>query len=348
MQNIAKKDNPIINLTKCEMQAVNNLIIANMKSQIAIVPQIADYIISAGGKRLRPMLLVACYKLMEKHFGKINEADKNQPTNHCALYGACIEFIHTATLVHDDVVDESLLRRGEKTANTVWGNQVVVLVGDFLFSRAFYLMASANKRATKVLANASVTLAEGEIMQLLTTNNLDTKVDEYLKMIECKTAVLFSAACKVGSVLFSENNNFKAEQTQNLIDNLENFGKYLGIAFQLTDDLLDYVGKPSNLGKDVGDDFKEGKITLPLLIVLQLATEKELKFLDKTIKNRNQQNGDFEIMIRLIEKYNAVELTEKEAMKYAEKATDELKQFKDSEMKTALEITAKMAIDRIK
>ncbi len=317
----------LLNLTNGDMKKINALITDNMQSEVPLIPQLAGYLISSGGKRLRPMLTIATAQMC---------GDK---TGLAPLYGTCVEFIHTATLLHDDVVDESDIRRGKESAHTVWGNQAAVLVGDFLFSKAFQLMARAdNANATTVLANASARLAEGEILQLLTTNNINTSMAEYMEMISAKTAVLFASACKVGGVL----SNVNIEQ-QNA---LYSFGENLGLAFQMIDDALDYDGEIENIGKNAGDDFKEGKITLPLLAVLEKANTEEKSFLHRCIVDKNQTEDDLNKMITLIDKYDAINITHEHARIFGEKAKESLSIFKNSEHKTALFHAVDYAISR--
>ena len=317
----------LLTLTKDDMSAIDTLILENMQSEVPLIPQLAGYLISAGGKRLRPMLTIATAKMC------------GDDSNLAPLYGTCVEFIHTATLLHDDVVDESDLRRGKASANTVWGNQATVLVGDFLFSRAFQLMSNAdNSPATSVLADASARLAEGEILQLLTTSNVNTTMDEYLDMIGAKTAVLFAAASKTGGVLA----NADAQKQQALY----NFGEFLGVAFQMIDDALDYDGNASDTGKNIGDDFKEGKITLPLLHVIKNADVSEKEFLHRCIVEKKQTNDDMETMQGLISKYSAIEATYNQANIYGKKAQNALDIFPDSVYKSALCEAVDYAIKR--
>ena len=317
----------LLRLTENDMKSVDKHIIKNMKSDVPLIPQLAGYLISAGGKRLRPMLAVATAKLC------------GYTGTHAPLYATCVEFIHTATLLHDDVVDESNMRRGQDSANTVWGNQAAVLVGDFLFSRAFQMMSGAgNTSTTQVIADASARLAEGEILQLLTSNNLDTTMEEYLDMIGAKTAVLFAASSMAGGVLA----NTDADKQ----DALYKFGEYLGVAFQMIDDALDYEGQATDMGKNSGDDFKEGKITLPLLAVLEKANTSEKEFLNRTISQKDQGDADMEIMQGLIKKYDAIATTYEMATLYGAKSKDALNLFPDSEYKIALCEAVEYAIRR--
>ena len=241
-------------LTRDDLQAVNAIILEHMRSEVPLIPQLASHVIAAGGKRLRPMLTLASAQL-------------------CSYRGrrqlglaACVEFIHTATLLHDDVVDESDLRRGLATANTLWGNKPSVLVGDFLFSRAFQLMVlDGSLEVLKILSDASAIIAEGEVAQLITANDTETTEADYLRVIGDKTAALFDAACRIGAVVGERS---EAEQ-----EALGRYGRTFGIAFQLVDDVLDYVANQAALGKAVGDDFREGKITLPVVLAFRAAFE---------------------------------------------------------------------------
>ena len=302
----------ILNLSKPDMQQVDDLIIAHMQSDIPLIPQLAGYLIHAGGKRIRPMLSCISARMCG-----INTHRQIQQT---AIYATCVEFIHTATLLHDDVIDNSDMRRGHPSAHTVWGNQATVLVGDFLFSRAFDLMANSDvPSATQVLSNASCRLAEGEILQLQTTQNLHTSIAKYLAMIEAKTAVLFAAAAKVGGVI--------ARQNTAVCNALYAYGENLGVAFQMVDDALDYHADADTMGKNIGDDFREGKTTLPVLTVWENATDTEKEFLNRTFAQGQQQQSDFKTMLELIEKYNALQTTFDMAKKYGDKAKQSLQQI---------------------
>ena len=240
----------IIALTADDLKGVNEVILEQMQSPVLLIPQLAGHIIAAGGKRLRPMLTLSSARLCgyteSRHIG----------------LAACVEFIHTATLLHDDVVDESDLRRGAATANAVWGNKASVLVGDFLFSRAFELMvADGSLEVLKILSRASTVIAEGEVHQLVTANDTDTTEQDYLEVIQAKTAKLFAAAAEIGAVV---SDRPAEEQTA-----LETYGDHIGMAFQLIDDVLDYSAQQTTLGKAVGDDFRDGKITLPIVLAFR-------------------------------------------------------------------------------
>ena len=257
---VAAVDNPLHrlhHLLSAELQQLNEILLANLNSELPVITEIAKYLIAAGGKRLRPLLLVACARMLGYRGNK-----------HTFL-AACVEFIHSATLLHDDVVDNSSLRRGQSTANLVWGNKISILVGDFLFSRSFRLMvAQGNLEVLAVLAETSNTIAEGEVMQLRNALNFEITVDDYLKIVESKTAALFSAACRVGALV--------ADSSAAVVAACSEFGKNLGIAFQLTDDVLDY--SQTDIGKERGDDFREGKITMPVLLAYQQGDAAEQEF----------------------------------------------------------------------
>ncbi len=310
-----------------DLKKVNKLILNNMESEVELIPQLAGHLISAGGKRLRPLLTLASAKLCNY------EGDK-----HIGL-AAAVEFIHTATLLHDDVVDSSESRRGQETANAVWGNQASVLVGDFLFSRAFMLMVKSDSlKVLAILANASAVIAEGEVTQLTTANNISTNEDTYLKVISSKTAALFSAACRIGAVI--------SDRTENEENALDQYGLNLGIAFQLMDDFLDYNGINNQLGKDVGDDFREGKITLPVILAFKRGNTKEKAFWQRTLENLDQSNGDLEQAIHLLKKYDALNETQIRARNYTETARTVLNQFPKGPYKTALEEVVNFCVER--
>ncbi|MEE8259059.1 MAG: polyprenyl synthetase family protein, partial [Sphingomonadales bacterium] len=256
-----------------DMNKVNAIILEMMESKVVLIPQLAGHLIASGGKRLRPLLTLASARLV-RYEGK----------RHCNL-AACIEFIHTATLLHDDVVDDSELRRGKESANTLWGNKPSVLVGDFLFSRAFEIMvADGSLRVLKILSTASSVIAEGEVMQLLTANNPETTEDTYMDVINAKTAGLFAAACEIAPVV--------AERPKKEEEALRAYGQNLGIAFQLIDDALDYSAKEAVLGKTVGDDFREGKVTLPIILAVRRGSKKEREFWKRTLQGGGQKTED--------------------------------------------------------
>lgn len=300
-----------------DIAKVNAVILTRMESPVALIPQLAGHIIAAGGKRLRPMMLLGAARMCgyrgPRHIG----------------LAASVEFIHTATLLHDDVVDDSDLRRGQATANTVWGNQPSVLVGDFLFSRAFQLMvADGSLDVLAILSNASAVIAEGEVMQLTTANDTDTSEAQYLEVIRCKTAVLFAAAARIGAVVASRP---KVEEQA-----LESYGLNLGIAFQLLDDVLDYTAVQATLGKSVGDDFREGKITLPIILAFLRGNDEEKTFWRRTMEDLDQNEGDLAHAMRLMNQHGVLTDTMERARHYSALARDALDIFPASPEKSAL------------
>lgn len=300
-----------------DLKACNALIIDRMQSPVELIPQLAGYIIAAGGKRLRPVLTLASARLCR--YG----GDRHQGL------AACVEFIHTATLLHDDVVDESDLRRGLASANAVFGNKASVLVGDFLFSRAFELMVEdGSLDVLRILSHASAVIAEGEVLQLTTSNDTGTSEQAYLDVIRSKTAELFAAACQIGAVV--------AERPSVEEDALFAYGLNLGIAFQLVDDVLDYSALQARLGKTVGDDFREGKITLPVLLAFQRGDEDERGFWRRTLEAREQAPGDLARAQRLIEQHQALRDTVERAHAYGEEALAALAIFPDGPERRAL------------
>ena len=306
------------NLVADQMHLVNDTILKRMDSPVALIPELAGHLINSGGKRLRPMLTLASSKLLGY------EGDKQ------IGLATAVEFIHTATLLHDDVVDESKLRRGKKPANLIWGNQATVLVGDFLFSRAFELMVESDSlRVLQILSNTSAVITEGEVLQLTVANDLSTTEETYLQVITAKTAVLFAAACEVAGVI-SEEYGEEAEKA------LEAYGKYLGIAFQLVDDALDYNAKRATLGKEIGDDFREGKITLPVILAYRRGTDEEREFWKRTIQKLKQEDGDLEHALELLTQHGTINDTIERARHYGAMAKDALAIFKDSEAKDSM------------
>ena len=314
-------------LTADDLRDVNDLIVRAMDSPVALIPQLAGHIVAAGGKRLRPMLTLASARMCGY-----------EGNRHKGL-SACVEFIHTATLLHDDVVDESELRRGLASANAVWGNQASVLVGDFLFSRAFELMvADGSLTILDVLSHASKVIAEGEVMQLTTSNDTSTGETAYLEVIRAKTAQLFSAACRIGAVV--------ADRPKIEEDALETFGMNLGIAFQLIDDVLDFSAKQAKLGKTVGDDFREGKITLPIILAFRRGGDEERVFWRRTLEDLDQRDGDLDRAIGLLEKHGALDDTVERARHYGAIARDAMGIFDDGPHKRALVDVIDFCIER--
>jgi octaprenyl-diphosphate synthase len=307
----------LMRLVRSDLDRVNSTILKHMESPVHLIPQLAGHLIAAGGKRLRPMLTLGAAALC----GYTGD-------RHIKL-AACVEFIHTATLLHDDVVDESKLRRGQETANTVWGNQASVLVGDFLFSRSFQLMVTdGSLHVLKILSGASAIIAEGEVQQLITTNDTTTSETAYLEVIQSKTAELFAAAARIGAVV--------ADRPKNEEEALTSYGTNLGITFQLVDDALDYSARQAQLGKTVGDDFSEGKITLPVILAFRRGSEEDRKFWNRTLGELKQVDGDLEQAQQLILKYGALDDTISRAQHYAAIARDALGLFSDGEPKRAL------------
>ncbi len=318
---------PLFQLLKADLARVNALIVERMDSPVALIPQLAGHIVSAGGKRLRPMLTLAAARLC----GYRGE-------RHLAL-AAAVEFIHTATLLHDDVVDASDLRRGRDTANAVWGNKPAVLVGDFLFARSFQLMvADGSLRVLDILSQTAAVIAEGEVHQLITANDTATTEAAYLEVVEAKTAALFAAASRVGAIV--------AERPAEEEDALERFGRNLGIAYQLVDDMLDFSARESEFGKSVGDDFRDGKITLPILIAFARGDAEERTFWRRTLEAGEQGPGDLDRAISLVERRGALAETRARARRYASAAADALAVFPDSPLRRALVETAAFTTQR--
>ena len=288
-----------------DLEAVNATILDAMRSRAPMIVEIAGHLIHSGGKRLRPLLTLAAARL----FGYQGE-------DHVRL-AAAVELIHGATLLHDDVVDGSSLRRGEQTANVLWGNKESVLVGDYLFAQAFELMvAVGDLRVLDVLSRASGVIAEGEVMQLATQKNLEATFEMYLAVVESKTAALFAAATQAGAIVAGA--DARSEEA------LRSFGRNLGIAFQLVDDALDYAGREQSLGKSVGDDFREGKITLPVVYAIDRANAADRDFWRRTIAEGRQRPGDFERAQEILDVTRALDDTFACARRYAARALDDL------------------------
>ena len=314
-------------LMAADMERVNATILTRTGSEVTMIPEVANHLISSGGKRLRPMLTLAMARLC----GYSGDG-------HIKL-AAAVEFMHTATLLHDDVVDESDMRRGKAAARMLWGNEASVLVGDFLLGQAFKMMVEVgNLPALDILSNAAAVIAEGEVMQLGAAKNTATTEDEYMAVIRAKTAELFAAACEVGPALAVRQ---KAEQAA-----CRSFGMNLGIAFQLIDDALDYGGKSAKLGKNVGDDFREGKITLPVVLSFRRGSESERTFWNERLTQGEIRDGDLDHAIALMTKHNAIEDTVGRARHYGAIATDALALVPPSEIKTALEEAVEFCIAR--
>jgi octaprenyl-diphosphate synthase len=317
----------LVALVARDMESVNGAILMRTGSQVAMIPEVANHLISSGGKRLRPILTVAMARLTD--YGG---------DGHVKL-AAAVEFMHTATLLHDDVVDESEMRRGRLAARMVWGNEASVLVGDFLLGQAFKMMVEVGSlRALEILSSAAAVIAEGEVMQLAAAKNTATTEDEYLAVIRAKTAELFAAACEVGPAL---SRRPKAEQAA-----CRSFGMNLGVAFQLVDDALDYGGKAAKLGKNVGDDFREGKITLPVVLSFRRGSESERAFWIRTLEKGEVTDRDLDTAIGLMTKHRAIEDTITRAQHYGAIAKDALALFPASAMKQALEEAVEFCIAR--
>jgi octaprenyl-diphosphate synthase len=318
---------PLVDLVAVDMDRVNATIISRTGSEVTMIPEVANHLINSGGKRLRPMLTLALSRLV----GYAGDG-------HIKL-AAAVEFMHTATLLHDDVVDESELRRGRLAARMLWGNEASVLVGDFLLGQAFKMMVEVGSlKALEILSSAAAVIAEGEVMQLAAAKNTATTEDEYIAVIRAKTAELFAAACEVGPALSGRQ---KAEQTAS-----RSFGMNLGIAFQLVDDALDYGGVASRLGKNIGDDFREGKITLPVVLAFRRGSDAEREFWRRTLERGETADTDLDHAIGLMAKHRAIEDTIGRAHHYGAIARDALALFPDSKMKTALAQTVDFCIAR--
>jgi octaprenyl-diphosphate synthase len=314
-------------LVTSDLERVNRVILEQSKSDTSLISDVAAHIIAAGGKRLRPCLTIASAKLC----GYAGE-------RHIRL-AACVEFIHTATLLHDDVVDESALRRGEQTANAVFGNQSSVLVGDFLFSRSFQLMvADGSLDVLKILADASATISEGEVQQLMVSHDLGITREQYEQVISAKTAALFAAACEIGAIV--------SEQPQQR-EPLRRYGHALGMAFQMADDALDYASSEAELGKTIGDDFREGKVTMPVMLAYQRGSPSERAFWEQAIAGDAPFTDAMLVEAkRLLKQHSAITNTLALAEQYRDMALQALASFVDSEAKAALEDAAEFAVRR--
>jgi octaprenyl-diphosphate synthase len=310
-----------------DMRRVDALILERLDSHVELIPELARYLIEAGGKRVRPMITVAAANML----GHRDAAP--------IRLAAAVEFIHTATLLHDDVVDESGMRRGKIAANLVWGNASSVLVGDFLFARSFSLMVEAGSmKALGVLSAAASTIAEGEVRQLSAVKDIGMTVETYMQIIDAKTAALFAAAAQVSGIVAGRP---AAEEAA-----LEAYGRELGLAFQLVDDALDYGGAAAKLGKSVGDDFREGKVTLPVALCLREAQGEEASFWRRTIAETRQSDGDFEQALAYLGRHGALEATLDQARTHARRAREALAVFPANEWRAALEDLADFVVDR--
>ena len=318
---------PLQALVDADMRLVNQLIVERLDSPIRLIPELAGHLIAAGGKRVRPMLTLIASQLCGYHGAR-----------HLKL-AAAVEFIHSATLLHDDVVDQSDLRRGLATANAIWGNKPSVLVGDFLFARAFQLMVEdGSLDVLSILANASAVIAEGEVAQLMTANDANTTEDAYIRVVTAKTATLFAAAAQIGAVI--------AERPGSEVEALRFYGESLGIAFQLVDDVLDYSAREVVLGKSIGDDFRDGKITLPIVLAFGRGTEEERRFWRRTLENSEQGTDDLARAIGLLERHGALADSLARAASYGDLATDALAVFPASPAKQAMLDLVDFCIER--
>jgi octaprenyl-diphosphate synthase len=319
--------NPMIALVAADMNAVNQVILDRMQSEIPLIPELAGHLIAGGGKRMRPMLTLASARLLD--YGG---------TRHHKL-AAAVEFIHTATLLHDDVVDGSDLRRGRRTANIIWGNPASVLVGDFLFSRSFELMVEdGSLKVLKILSHASAVIAEGEVNQLTATRQVELGEDRYLDIIGAKTAALFAAACRIAAVV--------AERPEGEEAALDAYGRNLGIAFQLVDDAIDYTSDAGTMGKDAGDDFREGKMTLPVILAYARGDEDARRFWRDAIAGRRASDEDFAQAVRLVQESRSVDDTLARARHYGQRAIDALGAFANGKAKDAMVEAVEFAVAR--
>jgi octaprenyl-diphosphate synthase len=318
---------PMMNLVAEDMNAVNSVILARMQSRIPLIPELAGHLIAGGGKRLRPMLTLATARLLD-YAG----------TRHHKL-AAAVEFIHTATLLHDDVVDGSAMRRGKQTANLIWGNNASVLVGDFLFSRSFELMVEdGSLKVLKILSHASAVIAEGEVNQLTAQRRIETDEDQYLDIIGAKTAALFAAASRISAVV--------AERPEAEELALDAYGRNLGIAFQLVDDAIDYVSDGATMGKDTGDDFRDGKITLPVILAYARGNEADRKFWKDAMSGLHGDDADLGRAQGLLRKTQAIEDTLARAHHYGQRAIDAIGMFANGAAKDALIEAVEFAVAR--
>ena len=318
-------NNPINDVIASDMAAVNQVIRSKLHSDVALVNQIAEYIISAGGKRIRPVLVLL-----------VANAYSYNGQHHHEL-AAIVEFIHTATLLHDDVVDESSLRRGRQTANAMFGNAASVLVGDFLYSRAFQMMVSINSmRVMEILADATNVIAEGEVLQLINMHDPDVTEESYLQVIRSKTAKLFEAAAQVGALV--------AGASEAQIEAAGEYGRSIGTAFQLIDDVLDYSGNADDIGKNVGDDLREGKPTLPLIYLMKNGNAEQKELVRKCIEQGDESK--FNEILTAITSSGALEYTRNEAVIAAERASAAIADLPESQYKQALLVLSRFAVDR--
>ena len=318
---------PMVQLVSADLNHVNAVILERMQSPVALIPELAGHLIAGGGKRMRPMLTLACARLLDYAGARHHKL------------AAAVEFIHTATLLHDDVVDGSGLRRGKRTANIIWGNPASVLVGDFLFSRSFELMVEdGSLRVLKILSRASAVIAEGEVDQLTAQRRIDTGEDHYLDIIQAKTAALFAAACRIAAVV--------AERGEEVEQALDCYGRNLGIAFQLVDDAIDYSSDPETMGKGVGDDFRDGKVTLPVILAFARGSADERRFWREAMEGSRTSDEDLRHATALLDRSDALADTIDRARTYGQRAIDALGAFPAGKAKSALTEAVEFAIAR--
>jgi octaprenyl-diphosphate synthase len=318
---------PMIALTAADMNAVNAVILDRMQSKVALIPELAGHLIAGGGKRMRPMLTLASAAMLDYTGARHHKL------------AAAVEFIHTATLLHDDVVDGSGMRRGKRTANLIWGNPASVLVGDFLFSRAFELMVEdGSLKVLRILSHASAVIAEGEVDQLSAQRQVETSEEHYLHIINAKTAELFAAACRISPVV--------AEGGEEAEEALEAYGRNLGIAFQLVDDAIDYSSDEATMGKGQGDDFRDGKVTLPVILAYARGTAEDRAFWKAAMQGQRIGDNDLEHATRLIQSTEAMADTLERARHYGRRAIDALASFPASRAKAALVEAVEFAVAR--
>jgi octaprenyl-diphosphate synthase len=318
---------PMIQLVSADLNHVNSVILERMQSEVALIPELAGHLIAGGGKRMRPMLTLACARLLDYAGARHHKL------------AAAVEFIHTATLLHDDVVDGSGLRRGRRTANIIWGNPASVLVGDFLFSRSFELMVEdGSLRVLRILSRASAIIAEGEVDQLTAQRRIETGEDHYLAIIGAKTAALFAAACRIAAVV--------AERGDEVESALDCYGRNLGIAFQLVDDAIDYASDAETMGKGVGDDFRDGKVTLPVILAFARGSGADRRFWQQAMEGARTSDEDLRHATGLLRQSGALADTIDRARTYGQRAIDALGLFPASKAKAALTEAVEFAIAR--
>jgi octaprenyl-diphosphate synthase len=317
----------MVQLVAADLNRVNAVILDRMQSEVALIPELAGHLIAGGGKRMRPMLTLACARLLD--YGG---------ARHHKL-AAAVEFIHTATLLHDDVVDGSGLRRGKRTANIIWGNPASVLVGDFLFSRSFELMVEdGSLKVLRILSRASNIIAEGEVDQLTAQRRVETTEDHYLAIINAKTAALFAAACRIAAVV--------AEREEGVEEALDSYGRNLGIAFQLIDDAIDYASDAETMGKGVGDDFRDGKVTLPVILAYARGNAGDRTFWKEAMQGDRVSDADLAHATALLRSTGALDDTLERARHYGQRAIDALGPFPSGAAKSALVEAVEFAIAR--